>query len=136
MIVSLVTCLGLWIRRCVPLAFAFMLFAPVHVAGAAEESAPATMPPATDSPAAVMSEFNKVEVKDSDIVAITDQKKRVVMFLMGVPLLTFIVITVVLGIAMGVYGKRVYVPHMVFAGLSVTLAIAHAVVGIVWFYPF
>jgi len=25
---------------------------------------------------------------------------------------------------------------MVFAGLSLTLALAHAVVGTVWFYPF
>lgn len=83
-----------------------------------------------------MSAFNRAEVKASEIVAISDQKKRIVMFLMGVPLLLFIVITAVLGIALGVYGKRVYVPHMIFAGLSVTLAIAHAVVGIVWFYPF
>jgi len=41
-----------------------------------------------------------------------------------------------LGVAMGVYGKQVFVAHMICAGLSMTLAIAHAIVGIVWFYPF
>lgn len=128
--------LGLWIKRCASLVFFLVMLAPIHVACAAEDSASAEVPHATDSPAAVIGEFNKVEVKPSDIVTVTEQKKRLVMFLMGAPLLLFIIITVVLGVAMGVYGKRVYVPHMIFAGLSVTLAIAHAVVGIVWFYPF
>lgn len=99
-------------------------------------AAQSEVPPATDSPGEVMSAFNKQEVVKSEIVSISDQKKRQVMFFMGVPLLIFILITVALGVAMGVYGKSVYVPHMVFAGLSATLAIAHAVVGIVWFYPF
>ncbi len=84
----------------------------------------------------VIGAFAKNEVVKSEIVAIPDQKKRLIMFFMGVPLLVFILVTAGLGIALGVYGKRVYVPHMICAGLSVTLAIAHAVVGIVWFYPF
>ena len=58
------------------------------------------------------------------------------MFVMGVPLLILLLVTGALGIAMGVYGKQVFVAHMVFAGLTMTLALAHAVVGIVWFYPF
>jgi hypothetical protein len=37
---------------------------------------------------------------------------------------------------MGVYGKQVFVAHMITAGLSVTLAIAHAVAALVWFNPF
>ena len=67
---------------------------------------------------------------------LADKKKHLIMFSMGVPLLMFILLTAGLGIAMGMYGKPVYVPHMICAGLSVTLAIAHAVVGIVWFFPF
>jgi hypothetical protein len=51
-------------------------------------------------------------------------------------LLLFILIAVGLGVAMGVYGKQVFVWHMLFAGLSATLAIVHAIVGLVWFYPF
>ena len=73
---------------------------------------------------------------ESDIIKIDDQRKRQVMFAMGVPLLIFIFITVGLGIAMGVFGKDVYIAHMVFAGLSLTLALGHAVVGLVWFWPF
>jgi hypothetical protein len=73
---------------------------------------------------------------DDKVNAATDRTRRWVMFAMGAPLLLLLVITASLGIAMGVYGKQVYLPHMVFAGLSLTLAIAHAVVGLVWFRPF
>ena len=40
-----------------------------------------------------------------------------------------------LGISMGLYGKDLFLPHLIFAGLSITLAIAHAIVGLVWFRP-
>ena len=72
----------------------------------------------------------------TDAVSIEQQTKHLVMFVMGAPLLVLLLVTGGLGIAMGVYGKQVFVAHMVCAGLSMTLAIAHAVVGIVWFYPF
>ena len=71
-----------------------------------------------------------------DTTSLEDQTKHLVMFVMGVPLLILLLITGGLGIAMGVYGKQVFVAHMVCAGLSMTLAIAHAIVGVVWFYPF
>lgn len=74
------------------------------------------------------------QVEDSNVLA--DHKKHVVMFFMGVPLLILILITGALGIAMVVYGKQVFTLHMVFAGLTVTLALAHLVTGLVWFYPF
>jgi hypothetical protein len=84
----------------------------------------------------VIRSFATDQSAKSDLVAIQDKTKRLVMFLMGVPLLILLFATAVLGVAMGVYGKQVFVPHMVCAGLSLTLALAHAVVGIVWFYPF
>jgi len=65
-----------------------------------------------------------------------DQTRRWVMFGLGAPLLLLLLATGALGIAMGVYGKQVYLPHMICAGLSITLAIVHAIVGIVWFRPF
>jgi hypothetical protein len=65
-----------------------------------------------------------------------DQTRRWVMFFLGAPLLILLLITGGLGIAMGVYGKPVYLAHMICAGLSITLAIVHAIVGIVWFRPF
>jgi hypothetical protein len=66
----------------------------------------------------------------------TIQKKHLTMFLLGVPLLILLVITGALGIAMGIYGKRVFVLHMISAGLTITLAFVHAIVGVIWFYPF
>jgi len=92
--------------------------------------------PAESAGIEVMSAFTSAEVEEGEAVAITDETKYLVMFLMGVPLLLLLLATVVLGVAMGVYGKPVFVAHMVCAGLSMTLATAHAVVGLVWFYPF
>lgn len=128
--------LSAWSRRGVSLALTLFLFLPGYAVSAADSAVPTSVPAAQDSTADVMGAFSRIEIKPSDIVAVTDKEKRIVMFSMGVPLLVFILITAVLGVAMGVYGKRVYIPHMIFASLSVTLAIAHAVVGIVWFYPF
>lgn len=84
----------------------------------------------------VIQAFTSQEDIESSIIKIDDQRKRQIMFAMGVPLLLFIFVTVGLGIAMGVFGKDVYVAHMIFAGLSLTLALGHAIVGVVWFWPF
>ena len=86
--------------------------------------------------AGVMQAFANEKAEKSELVAIEDETKRLVMFVMGFPLLLLIIATVALGVAMGVYGKPVFLAHMVCAGLSLTLALGHAVVGIVWFYPF
>jgi len=93
-------------------------------------------PENAESESQIMKKFTANENKDSELITISDQRKRQVMFAMGVPLLLFILITVVLGISMGVFGKTVYVAHMIFAGLSLTLALGHAIVGLVWFWPF
>ena len=84
----------------------------------------------------IMQAFTSQETKDSEIITIDDQKKRLVMFALGVPLLVLVLVTGALGIAMGVYGKQVFLAHMICAGLSMTLALGHAIVGLVWFYPF
>lgn len=123
------------VRFLLTLVFSVVALASV-CATAAENSNTSESAPKNDGTMEVIGAFAKNEVVKSEIVAIPDQKKRLIMFFMGVPLLVFILVTAGLGIALGVYGKRVYVPHMICAGLSVTLAIAHAVVGIVWFYPF
>ncbi len=59
-----------------------------------------------------------------------------VMFYMGISLLFFVFLTAGFGIAMVMKGKEVFVQHMICAGITVFLAVAHAVVGIVWFFPF
>ena len=84
----------------------------------------------------VMSAFTTTDVEEGEAVVIEEKTKRLIMFIMGVPLLLLLLATAALGVAMGVYGKPVFVAHMVCAGLSLTLATGHAVVGIVWFYPF
>ena len=89
-----------------------------------------------ESSTQVLQSFNQGDSHESEIIAIDDKTKRIVMFSMGVPLLLLLLATGALGVAMGVYGKNVFVAHMVCAGLSISLAIAHAVAGIVWFYPF
>jgi len=85
---------------------------------------------------AVLQAFENDRSAKSELVAIEDETKRLIMFIMGVPLLLLIIATVALGVAMVVYGKQVFVLHMICAGLSLTLATGHAVVGLVWFYPF
>ena len=87
-----------------------------------------------DSPAQVMEAFNKTDSERAER-DISDHRKQQIMFIMGIALLIFIVTTVSLGIAMVVFAKPVFVAHMIFAGFSLTLAIAHAIVAIVWFFP-
>lgn len=68
--------------------------------------------------------------------ALTDHEKHLIMFSLAIPLLILLLITAGLGIATGVFGKKLFIPHMITAGLTVTLAVAHVVAGLVWFYPF
>ena len=85
--------------------------------------------------AQVMQSFEHQE-EEKHSKALSDKQKHRIMFLLGVPLLLILLAAGGLGIAMGVYGKQVFVLHMILAGLAVTLAIIHAIVGLVWFYPF
>lgn len=84
----------------------------------------------------VMREFTEQGREVSDIVAISERRKHQILFFMGVVLLIAIISTAWLGIAMVIFGKQVFVAHMIFAGISVFLSIVHAVTAIVWFFPF
>ena len=84
----------------------------------------------------IMEAFDRNATRIDDANVLNDHKKHVVMFIMGVPLLILVLITGGLGIAMAVFGKQVFMLHMIFAGLTVTLALVHLVTGLVWFYPF
>lgn len=87
--------------------------------------------------AQVIQAFGQQQMQRVNQDKISDHKKHVIIFLLGVPLLIMILITGGLGVAMGVYGKQqLFAAHMIFAGLTVTLAIVHAVVSVVWFFPF
>ncbi len=84
----------------------------------------------------IMQSFAQGQDEKSEIVQITDKQKSAIMFYMGVPLILLLLTTAGLGVAMVLYRKPVFLAHMIFAGLSLTLALAHAIVGTVWFYPF
>ena len=84
----------------------------------------------------IMTSFTEKEEALGDAVAISDKRKHQVLFIMGIFLLIFIFTTAILGLRMVLFGKEVFVAHMIFAGGSVFLATAHAVTAIVWFFPF
>lgn len=108
-----------------------LLAGAVHAQDAGE--APAAEPvPETQ----VMHAFTQQALEGGDVFAVPDRTKHLIMFIMGASLLVFLIVTVVLGVAMALYGKRVFIPHMIFAGFSLTLAIVHSVVAVVWFFPF
>jgi hypothetical protein len=87
--------------------------------------------------AAVLEAFDKQQVlRVTQASELSDHSKRLIMFSMAIPLFILLLITGGLGVATGVFGKKLFIPHMVFAGLTVTMALAHAIVGLVWFYPF
>ncbi len=66
----------------------------------------------------------------------TEEEKHQILFYMGVILLLLLIATVAFGIGMVLFDKPWFVGHMVSAGLTVTLAVAHAVAAVVWFFPF
>ncbi|MBI1174494.1 MAG: hypothetical protein GC139_04410 [Sideroxydans sp.] len=115
---------------CVMLLAAMLIFAApmAHAADAAKGS----------SSTQILEAFDQQQVQRvNDGSTLSNHKKQVIMFSLGVPLLILLLITGGLGIAMGVYGKQhLFVTHMLFAGLTVSLAVVHVVVGLVWFFPF
>jgi len=127
------------VRHFVSLLLLFLfisLFPQIILANSKDTEPPNAESSRNPSESQVIQAFTSQDDIESEIIKIDDQRKRQIMFAMGVPLLIFILITAGLGIAMGVFGKDVYVAHMIFAGLSLTLALGHAIVGVVWFWPF
>jgi hypothetical protein len=84
----------------------------------------------------VLEGFNRQQEQRRQNGELSDRQKRQIMFALGVPLLLLLLATAGLGVATGVYGKKMFIQHMVLAGLTITLAVAHVIVGLVWFYPF
>lgn len=86
--------------------------------------------------AMVMQDFNEQAMAQQEAFELTEDEKHQILFFMGVALLILLCATAYLGISMGVWGNDVFVAHMICAGLTVTLGIAHAVAAVVWFFPF
>ncbi len=73
---------------------------------------------------------------EGGVLNIPVKRRHEILFWMGLALLVLVLATGGVGIAMAVFGKDVFLWHMLLAGLSMTLAIAHAIVAVVWFYPY
>jgi hypothetical protein len=119
---SLLRCVGIILAA----SLSIMNVLPAH----AEEA------PSSGDSAQILQAFNQQSRKDIREKAIPLKEKQQIMFLLGVAVIVLVIITGGLGLAMGVFGKPVFVPHMVFAIFSIAMAIVHGIVGLVWFYPF
>ena len=126
------TCLGTSRLLCGFFLPLLLLLAGAGSARAEDPALPAAEPlPETQ----VMHAFTE-QVREGDgVLDVPERQKHLIMFIMGAALLVFLIVTVALGVAMALYGKRVFIPHMIFAGFSLTLAIVHSVVAVVWFFP-
>ena len=91
---------------------------------------------AVNNEAAVMSSFTAEEKAKGERGAVAEESKHQVLFWMGVILLVLVIATAAVGINMAFFGKEVFVTHMILAGATVFLSIAHAVTAIVWFFPY
>ena len=90
----------------------------------------------TDDSLVIMEAFKEQAYNQQQIHEMTEQDQHEVLFFMGAALLLLLVATAYFGVNMVVFDKPYFVQHMVCAGLTVTLGIAHAVAAVVWFYPF
>lgn len=95
-----------------------------------------TQPVFSNERADVLKSFHGSE--RGEMIASYDEQQfqHKVMFVMGVTLLIFVLLTAGFGIAMAMLGKDVFLAHMICAGVTVFLTLAHSVVAIVWFFPF
>jgi len=89
-----------------------------------------------DDAVQVMEAFNQQAAEAQKSYEMSEKDQHEVLFFMGAALLVLILATAYFGINMVVFDKPFFVQHMVCAGLAVTLALAHAVAAVVWFYPF
>lgn len=83
-----------------------------------------------------MQDFNRLHQDEVGILKVKQEKQHKILFFMGIALLIVLLLTAGFGLSMVFGGKQVFVWHMLFAGISLTLALAHAVTAIIWFYPF
>ena len=123
---------------------AFLVFgAPaVHAANAVRSKGNHTQTASQDSDKglngiSVLEQFgDQQEARVEGASKLTDKRKHTIMFWLALPLLLLLLTTTALGVATGIFGKRLFIPHMICAGLTLALVIAHTIAGIVWFFPF
>ncbi|MGA2776392.1 MAG: hypothetical protein ABSF94_02470 [Steroidobacteraceae bacterium] len=91
----------------------------------------------TSSGAQILEQFSRQQAQPAArTTTIADHERQVIMFTIGAVLLLLLISTASVGIAVAVFGKPLFLVHMILAGLTVTVAIVHVIVGVVWFFPF
>ena len=91
---------------------------------------------ATEEHAAVLETFRDIDELSVEQQLAEQQGQHEILFIMGVLLLIGVFVTAGLGISMAMFGKQVFLAHMISAGFTVFLSAAHAVTAMVWFFPF
>ena len=115
--------------------FSQLLLLPLLLLIAAPVSMAQEQRPVDDS-LEVMEIFKQDAMEKQASNELVDEEKHKILFYMGIALLILLCTTAYLGVSMVVFNQEVFVKHMISAGLTVTLGLAHAVVAIVWFFPF
>ncbi len=96
-----------------------------------------TAPPATSNGAQILEQFNRQQPqRPPRATTIAEHERQVIMFTIGTVLLVLLLSTASVGIAVAAFGKPLFLVHMILAGLTVTVALVHVIVGVVWFFPF
>ena len=94
-------------------------------------------PPASSNGPQILEQFGRERApQPARSTTIGDHERQVIMFTIGAVLLILLIGTAAVGVAVAVFGKPLFLPHMILAGLTVTVALVHVVVGVVWFFPF
>jgi len=93
--------------------------------------------PTTPTGPQILEQFGRQQPKrPAGPTVIGEHEKQVIMFSIGSVLLLLLIGTASVGIAVAAFGKPLFLVHMILAGLTVTVALIHVVVGVVWFFPF
>jgi hypothetical protein len=112
-----------------PLALCLWLCYPLCLADSAQPAAP-TGPQ-------ILEQFGRQQPqRPAGPTVIAEHERQVIMFSIGSVLLLLLIGTASVGIAVAAFGKPLFLVHMILAGLTVTVALIHVVVGVVWFFPF
>jgi hypothetical protein len=118
-----------WLRALLALSLLLPAHVPVCLADAA--------PPATSDGAQILQQFGRQQPQHlARATSIAEHERQVIMFTIGSVLLLLLISTASVGIAVAIFGKPLFLVHMVLAGLTVTVALVHVIVGVVWFFPF
>jgi len=117
------------LRALLAATFLLLAYLPVCMADAA--------PPATMNGTQILEEFGRQQPqRPARATTIAEHERQVIMFSIGTVLLILLISTASVGIAVAVFGKPLFLVHMILAGLTVTMALVHVIVGVVWFFPF